>query len=210
MTSTGPQTTGSKSKVTCDLAMSLDGYVAGPNQSMDDPFGEGAGEVLHKWMFDEPDENAAELAAMDAPSAYVMGRNMFGPGRGAWDEDWKGWWGDDPPYHAPVFVLTHHPRRPETMQGGTTFTFVTDGIDSALAQAREVAGDGDIAIAGGAETTREYLSAGLIDELRLHLVPVLLGQGERLLDGVEGDISLEPLESTGNHLVTHLSFRVAH
>jgi dihydrofolate reductase len=210
MTSTVPQSTGTKSEVTCDLAMSLDGYVAGPNQSMDDPFGEGAGEVLHKWMFDEPDENAAELAAMDAPSAYVMGRNMFGPGRGAWDEDWKGWWGDDPPYHAPVFVLTHHARRPETMQGGTTFTFVTDGIDSALAQAREVAGDGDIAIAGGAETTREYLSAGLIDELRLHLVPVLLGKGERLLDGVEGDISLEPLESTGNHLVTHLSFRVAH
>jgi dihydrofolate reductase len=210
MTSTVAQTTGTKSKVTCDLAMSLDGYVAGPNQSMDDPFGEGAGEVLHKWMFDEPDENAAELAAMDAPSAYVMGRNMFGPGRGAWDEDWKGWWGDDPPYHAPVFVLTHHARRPETMQGGTTFTFVTDGIDSALAQAREVAGDGDIAIAGGAETTREYLSAGLIDELRLHLVPVLLGKGERLLDGVEGDIRLEPLESTGNHLVTHLSFRVAH
>jgi dihydrofolate reductase len=210
MTSTVPQSTGTKSKVTCDLAMSLDGYVAGPNQSMDDPFGEGAGEVLHKWMFDEPDENAAELAAMDAPSAYVMGRNMFGPGRGAWDEDWKGWWGDDPPYHAPVFVLTHHPRRPETMQGGTTFTFVTDGIDSALTQAREVAGDGDLAIAGGAETTREYLSAGLIDELRLHLVPVLLGKGERLLDGVEGDISLEPLESTGNHLVTHLSFRVAH
>ena len=201
-------TDGTESKVTCDLAMSLDGYVAGPNQSLDDPFGQGAGEVLHKWMFDEPDENAAELAAMDAPGAYVMGRNMFGPGRGAWDEDWKGWWGDDPPYHASVFVLTHHVRRPETVQGGTTFTFVTDGIDSALAQAREVAGD--IAIAGGAETTREYLSAGLIDELRLHLVPVLLGKGERLLDGVEGDISLEPLESTGNHLVTHLSFRVAH
>jgi dihydrofolate reductase len=111
-------------------------------------------------MFDEPDENAAELAAMDSPTAYVMGRNMFGPGRGAWDEDWKGWWGDDPPYHAPVFVLTHHAREPLTMEGGTTFTFVTDGIESALAQAREVAGDGDIAIAGGAEATREYLSAG--------------------------------------------------
>jgi dihydrofolate reductase len=211
MTITGaPRSNDTKSKVTCDLAMSLDGYVAGPNQSMDDPFGEGAGEVLHKWMFDEPDENAAELAAMDAPTAYVMGRNMFGPGRGAWDEDWKGWWGDDPPYHAPVFVLTHHAREPVTMEGGTTFTFVTDGIESALAQAREVAGDGDIAIAGGAEAAREYLSAGLIDELRLHLVPVLLGKGERLLDGVEGEPKLEPLEMTSNHLVTHLGSSVAH
>ena len=209
MTHTVPQSNGTRSKVTCDLAMSLAGYVAGPNKSMDNPLGEGAGDVLHKWMFDEPKENAAELSAMDAPAAYVMGRNMFGPGRGAWDEDWTGWWGDDPPYHAPVFVLTHHAREPVTMKGGTTFTFVTDGIESALAQAREAAGDGEIAIAGGAETAREYLSAGHIDELRLHVVPALLGNGERLLDGIEGEIDLEPLETTGNHLVTHLAYRVS-
>lgn len=196
-------------KVTCDMAMSLDGYVAGPNQSLQDPLGRGAGECLHRWMFEEPEANAAELAAMDAPAAYVMGRNMFGPGRGAWDEAWMGWWGDDPPYHAPVFVLTHHPRKPVTMDGGTTFTFVTDGIDSALTQARAAAGDGEVAIAGGAEAVRQYLSAGHIDELRLHVVPALLGAGERLLDDV-GDLTLEPLEVSGNHLVTHISYRVIH
>jgi dihydrofolate reductase len=130
------------SKVTCDLAISLDGFVAGPNQSLAEPFGEGVGERLHRWMFDEPDANAAALAAIAAPSAYVMGRNMFGPGRGAWDLEWEGWWGEDPPYHAPVFVLTHHAREPLTMQGGTVFTFVTDGIESALAQARQAAGSG--------------------------------------------------------------------
>lgn len=196
-------------KVTCDMAMSLDGYVAGSHQSLQDPLGQGAGECLHRWMFEEPKANAAELAAMDAPAAYVMGRNMFGPGRGAWDEAWKGWWGDDPPYHAPVFVLTHHPREPVTMDGGTTFAFVTDGIDSALTQARAAAGDGEVAIAGGAEAVRQYLSAGHIDELRLHVVPALLGAGERLLDDV-GDLTLEPLEVSGNHLVTHISYRVIH
>jgi dihydrofolate reductase len=136
-----------------------------------------------------------------------MGRNMFGPGRDAWDEQWKGWWGDEPPYHAPVFVLTHHPREPLTMQGGTTFTFVTHGIESALAQAREAAGDADIAIAGGAQTVNQYLSAGLIDELRLHVVPVVLGAGERLFDGV-GELNLERLDVSGTELVTHLSYRV--
>ncbi len=135
---------------------------------------EGVGERLHRWMFDEPDANAAALAAIAAPSAYVMGRNMFGPVRGAWDLEWKGWWGDDPPYHAPVFVLTHHAREPLTMQGGTVFTFVTDGVESALEQARQAAGSGEVAIAGGAATARQYLSAGQIDELRLHLVPVVL------------------------------------
>jgi dihydrofolate reductase len=129
------------------------------------------------------------------------------PRRGAWDEEWNGWWGDEPPYHAPVFVLTHHPREPLAMQGGTTFTFVTDGIESALAQAREAAGDGDVAIAGGAETVNQYLSAGLIDELRLHVAPVVLGAGERLFDGV-GDISLERLDVSGTGLVTHMSYRV--
>jgi dihydrofolate reductase len=194
-------------KVTCDMAMSVDGFVAGPNQTIDKPFGDGVEDRLHRWMFEQPEVNAAEIEAVTAASAYVMGRNMFGPGRGEWDLDWKGWWGDDPPYHAPVFVLTHHPREPLAMQGGTTFTFVTDGPDSALAQAREAAGDGDVAIAGGAATINQYLAAGAIDVLRLHVVPVLLGAGERLLDAV-GNFDLEPLGVTSNELVTHLSYRV--
>jgi dihydrofolate reductase len=136
-----------------------------------------------------------------------MGRNMFSPGRGEWDAEWTGWWGDDPPYHAAVFVLTHHPRAPLTMQGGTTFTFVTNGIESALEQARAAAGDGDVAITGGAATVNQYLAAGLIDELRLHVAPVVLGAGERLFEGV-GDITLERLDVSGTELVTHLSYRV--
>src|SRR5688500_11928724 len=121
------------SNVTCDVTISIDGYVAGPNQTRSDPLGEG-GERLHRWMFEERDANAAAIEAITAAGAFVMGRNMFaGPGRGPWDQDWKGWWGDDPPYHAPVFVLTHHPRAPLPMQGGTTYHFVTDGIESALA-----------------------------------------------------------------------------
>jgi dihydrofolate reductase len=198
-------------KITCDMAMSVDGVVAGPNQSLENPFGEGVGDRLHRWMhrwmFEEPEANAAAIEAITTASAYVMGRNMFGPGRDAWDEEWKGWWGEEPPYHAPVFVLTHHPREPLPMQGGTVFTFVTDGIESALAQAREAAGDGDVAIAGGAQTVRQFLSAGLIDELRLHVAPVVLGAGERLFQDV-GALALEPLEVTGTDLVTHLTYRV--
>ena len=194
-------------KVTCDMAVSVDGFVAGPNQSLDRPFGDGVGDRLHRWMFEQPEANAAAIEAIDAPRAYVMGRNMFGPGRGVWDEQWKGWWGDDPPYHAPVFVLTHHPRESLTMQGGTTFSFVTDGIESALAQAREAAGDGDVAIAGGGATVNEYLAAGLIDELRLHVAPVVLGVGERLFDGV-GDLDLERLDVSATDLVTHMTYRV--
>jgi len=193
--------------VTCDMAMAVDGFVAGPNQSLANPLGEGVEGRLHRWMFEEPDANAAAIAAITAAGAYIMGRNMFGPGRDAWDHEWKGWWGDEPPYHAPVFVLTHHPREPLAMQGGTTFSFVTDGIESALAQAREAAGDGDIAIAGGAQTVRQYLSAGVIDELRLHVAPVVLGAGERLFEGV-GDLTLEPLEVSGTGLVTHITYRV--
>jgi dihydrofolate reductase len=195
------------SKVTCDMAMSVDGFVAGPNQSPSEPFGEGVEGRLHRWMFEEPEANAAVIESLTAAGAYVMGRNMFGPGRGAWDEQWKGWWGDEPPYRAPVFVLTHHVREPLVMQGGTTFTFVTDGIEAALAQAREAAGDADVAIAGGAATVNQYLAAGLIDELRLHVAPVVLGAGERLLDGV-GQLTLQPLAVSGTDLVTHLSYRV--
>ena len=194
-------------KITSDLAISLDGFAAGLNQSLENPFGEGVRDRLHRWRFEEPDENAAEIAAITTAGAYIMGRNMFSPGRGAWDPEWQGWWGDEPPYHAPVFVLTHHPREPLPMEGGTTFTFVTDGIESALAQAREAAGDADVAIAGGAQVVRQYLSAGLIDELRLHVAPELLGAGERLLDGVTG-LTLEPLSVRGTDLVTHMSYRV--
>jgi dihydrofolate reductase len=195
------------SRVTCDMAMSVDGFVAGPNQSLENPFGEGVEDRLHKWMFDEPDANAAEIEAITAAGAFIMGRNMFGPVRGAWDEEWTGWWGEEPPYHAPVFVLTHHERAPLTMKGGTTFTFVTDGIDAALAQARAAAGDANIAIAGGAATVNQYLAAGLVDELRLHVAPLLLGAGERLFEGAD-NVSLVPFEVRHTGLVTHLSYRI--
>lgn len=195
------------SRVTCDLTVSLDGFVAGPNQSPDKPLGEG-GESLHRWQFEEREASAAEIAGILEAGAYIMGRNMFaGPGSGPWDQEWRGWWGEEPPYHAPVFVLTHHQREPLAMEGGTTFHFVTDGIESAMAQAREAAGDRDVAIAGGAQTARQYLSAGLMDELRLHISPVILGGGERLLDGV-GDVTLEPIEARGTGLVTHVRYRV--
>jgi dihydrofolate reductase len=193
--------------VTCDLTVSLDGYLAGPNQSHSNPLGEG-GENLHRWQFEEAEANAAAFKGILAAGAYIMGRNMFaGPGPGQWAEDWRGWWGEDPPYHAPVFVLTHHPRPPMEMDGGTTFHFVDDGIGSAMTQARKAAAGKDIAIAGGAETARQYLSAGLIDELRLHIAPVILGGGERLLDGVE-NLTLEPTETGGTGLVTHIRYRV--
>lgn len=195
------------SRVTCDLTVSLDGFVAGPNQSPDKPLGEG-GESLHRWQFEEREASAAEIAGILEAGAYIMGRNMFaGPGSGPWDQEWRGWWGEEPPYHAPVFVLTHHQREPLAMEGGTTFHFVTDGIESALAQAREAAGDRDVAIAGGAQTARQFLSAGLMDELRLHISPVILGGGERLLDGV-GGVTLEPIEARGTGLVTHVRYRV--
>jgi len=139
--------------------------------------------------------------------AYVMGRKMFGGGDGAWDPAWTGWWGEEPPYHAPVFVLTHHPREPLVMDGGTTFTFVSDGIESALAQARTTAGDLDVSVAGGASTVQQFLAAGLLDELHLHVVPVMIGAGERLLDGV-GDVSFEPVEVVPAPTVTHVRYRV--
>jgi dihydrofolate reductase len=192
--------------VTCDIAMSVDGFVAGPKQSLDTPIGEG-GDGLHRWMFEEPERNAEVIEQITSAGAYIMGRNMFGPGRGDWDRQWTGWWGDEPPYHAPVFVLTHHPRERLLMQGGTTFTFVTDGLDSALAQARAAAGDADVAIAGGAATVDQYLANGAIDMLRLHVAPIVLGAGERLFEGV-GRLILEPIAVSGTALVAHLSYRV--
>ena len=136
-----------------------------------------------------------------------MGRNMYGPIRGEWDEDWRGWWGDDPPYHAPVFVLTHYPHDPIEMAGGTTFHFVTDGFDSAYGQAREVAGDREVSIAGGASTVRQALAAGVIDELVLDVAPVVLGSGESPFHGVP-DLALEPIEAIHSPLATHIRYRV--
>jgi len=193
--------------VTCDIATSVDGYVAGPNQSFENPFGDGVNERLHRWMFEGAEDNVEEIAAVTSAGAYIMGRNMFSPGRGAWDEEWKGWWGPEPPYHAPVFVLTHHPREMLVQEGGTTFTFVTDGAESALVQARAAAGDRDVSIAGGAATINQYLAAGLIDELRLHVAPVILGSGERLFAGVQ-DVDLEHVSTRANDLVTHITYRM--
>jgi dihydrofolate reductase len=176
---------------------------------------------LHQWMFEtaawramhgEPGgERTADSIVAESMSAgvgaYVMGRKMFGGGPGAWDPGWRGWWGEEPPYHAPVFVLTHHARDPLPMQGGTTFHFVTDGIESALRQAKAAAGDRDVLIAGGASAIRQYLAAGLLEELYLDIVPVLLGAGERLLENV-GDPTLEPVEVVASPKVTHIRYRV--
>ncbi len=208
------------SSVTCQISISLDGFVAGPNQSTENPIGEG-GTRLHEWAFATNtwreqhgsgggERNAdAEVAdgVVQGVGAYIMGRKMFGGGDGSWDETWRGWWGEDPPYHVPVFVLTHHPREPLPMEGGTTFTFVTDGIESALEQARTAAGDKDVMIAGGASAVQQYLAAGLLDELYLHIVPIVLGAGERLLEGV-GDPRLEPVKVIASPAVTHVKYRV--
>ena len=208
------------SSVTCQISISLDGYVAGPNQSLENPVGEN-GLRLHQWLFEtaswrEQQGEAGGAHSVDSDvvrdlftnvGAYIMGRKMFGGGDGPWDETWTGWWGEDPPYHVPVFVLTHHQRQPLPMQGGTTFTFVTDGVESALEQARAVAGDKDIMIAGGAHTVRQYLRAGLLDELYLHIAPVLLGVGERLLEKV-GDPTLEPINVIASPAVTHVKYRI--
>src|SRR5215217_7234811 len=167
------------SRVTCHMSISLDGFVAGPDQSEENPIGVG-GMKLHEWHMDPEHEADVALTGelMKPSGAYVMGRNMFGPVRGEWSGDWRGWWGDEPPYHAPVFVLTHHAREPVEMEGGTTFHFVTDGIGAALEAARAAAGDdGVVEIAGGASTVRQALAAGAIDELLLDFVPVLLGSG---------------------------------
>src|SRR5512142_471504 len=199
------------SLVTCHMTISVDGFVAGPQQSREEPIGVGGGR-LHQWIFqaDEPGHGADarlrdEIVA--GRGAYVMGRNMYGPVRGEWDEDWRGWWGEEPPYHAPVFVLTHYPRAPIEMKGGTTFHFVTEGFDAALAQARAVAGDAPVDIAGGAATVRQAFAAGAIDELVLDVSPIVLGSGERLFDGV-ADPGLTPVEVIPSPLATHIRYRV--
>jgi dihydrofolate reductase len=198
-------------RVICDITISADGYSAGLNQREDRPFGDdggdGWGSKLHEWLVETPEENRAETDQMTAARAFIMGRNMFGPIRGEWNRAWKGWWGDDPPFHAPVFVLTHHAREPQPMEGGTTYHFVTDGIESALAQARAAAGDGDVAVQGGATTVNQYLAAGLIDELRLHIAPLTLGAGTRLFEGVP-PLKLEQVKARAARLVTHVTYRV--
>lgn len=208
------------SAVTCQISISLDGFVAGPNQSLENPIGEG-GMRLHQWLFETAswrEQHGQEGGPPTADSdvvrdlftnvgAYILGRKMFGGGAGPWDETWTGWWGDNPPYHVPVFVLTHHARKPLTMKGGTTFTFVTDGIESALRQARSAAVDRNVHIAGGAHTVQQYLRAGLLDELYLHIVPIILGRGERLLENV-GDPTLEAVEVIASPAVTHIKYRI--
>jgi dihydrofolate reductase len=211
-------------RLTFEISMSLDGFVAGPYPSLDDPLGEG-GEQLHEWIFglkswrESHGESGGETnvdselveESLRTTGAEVMGRRMFSGGAGPWEDDPKadGWWGDDPPFGHPVFVLTHHAREPVEKQGGTTFNFVTDGIEAALEQARAAAGDKDVKVAGGAEVGRQYLNAGLLDEVQLHLVPVLLGGGVRLFDDLDASrVKLETtrvIESPAG--VTHLFYR---
>jgi len=210
--------------VTCQISMSLDGYVAGPRQSLANPIGEG-GLRLHEWMFatatwrqsqglspvpeTSDDAIVKDLMSNAGVGAFVMGRNMFGPIRGEWDMSWKGWWGDNPSYHAPVFVLTHHPREPVPMQGGTTFYFVTDGIESALRQALEAAAGKNVQIGGGASTVQQTMRAGKLDELNLHITPIVLGAGERLLESV-GEPNMSPVSVVASPKVTHIKYRIEH
>jgi len=201
--------------------MSVDGYIAGPNQSEADPLGEG-GEQLHEWVLklrawreahgraggEENPSNEVVEEALENIGATIMGRNMFGGGPGPWGEDpWNGWWGSDPPFHTPVFVLTHHEREPLEMEGGTTFHFVSDGIEPALARAREAAGGKDVRLGGGAAVAQQYLAAGLVDELQLNIAPVLLGGGERLFEGVGADLALQQVKVVHTPEVTHLRYR---
>jgi len=208
-------------KLKAFITMSIDGYVAGPGQSEENPLGVG-GEHLHDWLiplkaFNEAHGREGGEVTASSPvveawfenvGAEIMGRNMFGGGPGPWGDDpWTGWWGDDPPYHNPVFVLTHHEREPLVLSD-TTFTFHTDGIESALERARDAAGDKDVFIGGGADVINEYLAAGLIDELELHVAPILLGAGARLFDGVGPNLKLEALRVIEAPGVAHLKYRV--
>jgi dihydrofolate reductase len=212
------------SKLRFQISISLDGFVAGPNQSEQHPLGEG-GEQLHEWVVKlaawrephgrEGGETNASSEVMEAAltdiGATIMGRNMFGGGPGPWGEDpWQGWWGDDPPFHHPVFVLTHHEREPLEKEGGTSFTFVTDGIESALAQARDAAGGKDVALGGGADVAQQYLAAGLLDELQLNVVPVLLGAGTRLFENLEAaEVGLEQVRVIEGPDAAHVQYRVS-
>jgi dihydrofolate reductase len=210
------------SKVTSNISMSLDGFIAGPEPSLKDPLGKG-GEQLHEWVVRlkswrkphgksggeaGPDGDVMEESVANV-GAYIMGRKMFSGGEGPWDDDPNsdGWWGNNPPFHAPVFVLTKHPRKKVEKDGGNSFTFVTDGIESALNQAKKAAGDKDVAIAGGASAIQQYIKAGLLDELEIHLVPVLLGSGTPLLANL-GKAKMEKIRVIDSPMVTHLKFQL--
>jgi dihydrofolate reductase len=210
-------------KLRFQISMSLDGFIAGPNQSEEHPLGIG-GRQLHEWVLklaawrkphglEGGEVNASSEfveRALENVGATVMGRNMFGGGPGPWGEDpWDGWWGANPPFHTPVFVLTHHAREPLEKEGGTTFFFITDGIESALDQAKDAAGGKDVSLGGGGHVAQQYLAAGLIDELQLNVAPVLLGDGTRLFDNLAGiDVELEPVQVVEAPDVTHLAYRV--
>jgi dihydrofolate reductase len=211
------------SKLRFNITISLDGYVAGPNQSVENPLGEGAFHI-HDWALPTKTFRSLHCDITDGETginddvlregfenigATIMGRNMFGPVRGPWGKDrWKGWWGDDPPFHHPVFVLTHHAREPLSMQG-TTFFFVTDGIESALKQASQAANGKDVGLGGGAKVFQQYLAAGLIDEMEIHIVPILLGSGARLFDNFDGrKVKLESIRTIAGAGVAHLKYRV--
>jgi len=209
------------SKLRLRISLSLDGYVAGPHQSVEEPLGVG-GEDLHQWVFPlaawrkphgleggKTDESTPVVEEeLTNIGATIMGRNMFGGHPGPWNiaKPWNGWWGSKPPFHHPVFVLTHHPREPLVMEGGTTFTFVTDGIESAYDLARRAAKGKDVALAGGANISQQYLNAGLLDEMQLHVVPILLGSGERLFDGMKDLHGLRLVKTVAAPNVTHLKF----
>ena len=204
------------------FSVSLDGYGAGPEQSLENPLGK-RGTELHQWFFgtktfqsmfgksggsEGVDEDYARRS-MEGFGAFILGRNMFGPARGEWrDDGWKGWWGDNPPYHAPTFILTHHPRDPIVMEGGTTFYFVTDGIEAALEEARAAAGNGDVKIGGGVATLRQYLEARLIDEAHFAFSPVMLGRGEPMFEGIDlPALGYSIVERTPTELATHIVLR---
>jgi dihydrofolate reductase len=211
-------------RLICDISISLDGFVAGPNPSLEHPLGEG-GDLLHEWAFaatswreshglEGGEENADSEVIEEwlrVTGAVVMGRKMFSGGEGPWENDPRadGWWGDNPPFHVPVFVLTHQARETKVMEGGTSFTFVTDGIEAALEQARAAAGDKDVHLAGGASVVQQYLKAGLLNELQIHVAPVLLGDGTSLFDRLEIEpLGLEATRVIASPSVTHLQFRV--
>jgi len=210
-------------KVVVDISMSLDGFVAGPNPTLEEPLGE-KGEELHEWVVrtnywrerhgleggEEDEESEVIREASSSVGASVMGRKMFSGGSGPWESDPRsmGWWGDEPPFHTPVFVLTHHAREPEEMGGGTTFFFVTDGIEAAIEQARAAAGEGNVAIGGGANAIQQALAAGLVDELQVHVAPILLGGGTRLFGEGADPIRLEATRVLASPRATHVKFDV--
>ena len=210
-------------KVVVDISMSLDGFVAGPNPTLEEPLGK-KGEELHEWVVrtnywrerhgleggEEDEDSEVIREAFSSVGASVMGRRMFSGGSGPWESDPRsmGWWGDEPPFHTPVFVLTHHAREPEEMEGGTTFFFVTDGIEAAVEQARAAAGEGNVAIGGGANAIQQALAAGLVDELQVHVAPILLGGGTRLFGEGADPIRLEATRVLASPRATHVKFDV--